>query len=249
MKEVQKTTLHPDNFPDIDLYPKTSVDQVDGLQEKIDNIPVGGVPVNVSGTTSGTFTDDQLQTLQASNLNYILLNGNEIFELADNQVESGFMIYSHLGYDAGKTQAKILSITISTKSFTIVTNEIGGGGTQLYRISGTYSISSDPKELFDAIQVIYTIKDGYIFIISLTLRGYQYASYNTVLLNMTNIFSKSTTIRIEACTAPYSFLEKEYSFTSNGYQFATVTTTGSLSNNAITIVLNAQNMITYGEKL
>lgn len=38
MNEIKKTTLHPDNQPNTDLYPKTSTDQVDGLNNIISGI-------------------------------------------------------------------------------------------------------------------------------------------------------------------------------------------------------------------
>lgn len=38
MNEIKKTTLHPDNQPDTDLYPKTSADQVEGLNNIITGI-------------------------------------------------------------------------------------------------------------------------------------------------------------------------------------------------------------------
>lgn len=36
MNEIKKTTLHPDNQPNTDLYPKTSADQVEGLREFVE---------------------------------------------------------------------------------------------------------------------------------------------------------------------------------------------------------------------
>lgn len=35
MNEIKKTTLHPDNQPNTDLYPKTSTDQIEGLNDII----------------------------------------------------------------------------------------------------------------------------------------------------------------------------------------------------------------------
>lgn len=37
MNEIKKTILHPDNQPNTDLYPKTSAEQVEGLQELVDS--------------------------------------------------------------------------------------------------------------------------------------------------------------------------------------------------------------------
>lgn len=38
MNEIKKTTLHPDNKPDTDLYPKTSTDQIEGLSNIITGV-------------------------------------------------------------------------------------------------------------------------------------------------------------------------------------------------------------------
>lgn len=70
MNEIKKTTLHPDNQPNTDLYPKTSTDQIEGLNniitginneiEKkvntVDNfVRVFTIP---NGVSSGTLTGD-----------------------------------------------------------------------------------------------------------------------------------------------------------------------------------------------
>lgn len=75
MSEIKKTTLHPDNQPNVDLYPKTSTDQVEGLNniitginneiEKkvntVDNfVRIFTIP---NGVSSGTLTDDVKEKL------------------------------------------------------------------------------------------------------------------------------------------------------------------------------------------
>lgn len=75
MNEIKKTTLHPDNQPNTDLYPKTNTDQVDGLNniisginneiEKkvntVDNfVRVFTIP---NGVSSGTLTADVKEKL------------------------------------------------------------------------------------------------------------------------------------------------------------------------------------------
>lgn len=75
MNEIKKTTLHPDNQPNTDLYPKTSTDQVEGLNniitgvnneiEKkvntVDNfVRVFTIP---NGVSSGTLTADVKEKL------------------------------------------------------------------------------------------------------------------------------------------------------------------------------------------
>lgn len=75
MNEIKKTTLHPDNQPNTDLYPKTSTDQVEGLNniitginneiEKkvntVDNfVKIFTIP---NGVSSGTLTADVKEKL------------------------------------------------------------------------------------------------------------------------------------------------------------------------------------------
>ena len=75
-----------------------------------------GITINsAASATSGTLTEEQLTTLQASDQNYIIFN-NEIYRLEDKQADTGFLIYSHTGQDSTKTMfIKEISITISTR--------------------------------------------------------------------------------------------------------------------------------------
>nr|DAG46862.1 MAG TPA: hypothetical protein [Bacteriophage sp.] len=67
-----------------------------------------------ASATSGTITDAQLATLRLSKQNYIKFN-NEIYKLNDDQLNSGYLIYSHIGQDNSKAYwIKEISITIST---------------------------------------------------------------------------------------------------------------------------------------
>ena len=69
--------------------------------------------------TTGTLTDEQLTTLQASNQNYIILN-NEIYRLNDSQHDEGKLIYSHTGQDDTRTiYIKEISIVLSLKAWTL----------------------------------------------------------------------------------------------------------------------------------
>lgn len=77
-------------------------------------------------STQGTITDAQLTTLQASNENYILINGNEIYRLNDKGHTEGIWTYTHDGYNEGGV-TKYLNLTIATKAFTI-TEQAGGSG-------------------------------------------------------------------------------------------------------------------------
>lgn len=69
--------------------------------------------------TAGTITEAQLTILQASDQNYIKFN-NEIYKLNDDQLNSGYLIYSHIGQDNSKTYwIKEIAITISTLAWTL----------------------------------------------------------------------------------------------------------------------------------
>lgn len=75
MNEIKKTTLHPDNYPNTDLYPKTSIDQIEGLNNIITGInneiekKVNTVDNFVrvftisNGVSSGTLTADVKEKL------------------------------------------------------------------------------------------------------------------------------------------------------------------------------------------
>lgn len=66
--------------------------------------------------SSGTLTDSQLATLQASTLNPIVKR-NEYYYLNDNQHVTGTLGYTHVGYESGTWYTKNITITISTKGW------------------------------------------------------------------------------------------------------------------------------------
>lgn len=149
MNEIKKTTLHPDNQPNTDLYPKTSTDQVEGLQEFVEQYSSDSVkvPINVpKGATNGNITDEQLTILQKSDLNYIeMVNDKELYYLNDPGHEEGFLTYSHVGIENSKATIKTLTITVSAKSFVIVTTVVpteSGGKLYLHNITLSTSKSS-----------------------------------------------------------------------------------------------------------
>lgn len=77
------------------------------------------------GATSGTITQDQLTILQLNKSNYIeMVNDNELYYLNDNGHTDGYLTYSHVGIENGKATIKTLTITISAKSFVIVTTVV-----------------------------------------------------------------------------------------------------------------------------
>lgn len=144
---IQKTILHPENSKEVDLYPKTSYEQVEGLDgivaginNKIDNIPIGEKVSFIfpKKAANGNITDEQLAKLQANEANYIeMVNDKELYYLNDNGHTEGFLTYSHIGIENSKATIKTLTITVSAKSFVIVTTVVptdAGGKLYLHSI-------------------------------------------------------------------------------------------------------------------
>lgn len=69
-----------------------------------------------SDSGSGTLTDAQLATLQASKENKIVYE-NEIYTLAGNNHTSGYLVYSCLDAENSTNVAKTITITINVKSW------------------------------------------------------------------------------------------------------------------------------------
>lgn len=141
MNEIKKTTLHPDSQPNVDLYPKTSADQIEGLQAFVEQYSSDSikVPINVpKGATNGNITEDQLAILQANDLNYIeMVNDKELYYLNDTGHEDGYLTYSHVGIENSKATIKTLTITVSAKSFVIVTTVVpteSGGNVYMHSV-------------------------------------------------------------------------------------------------------------------
>lgn len=80
----------------------------------------------------GILTDTQWNILQANKGNCIIRN-NEIYRLADNQNISGLITYVHTGWDGTSRLDKSISITVSTKAWTLAISE--SGGVKLYQHS------------------------------------------------------------------------------------------------------------------
>lgn len=144
MNEIKKTTLHPDNQPNVDLYPKTSADQVEELQAFVEQYSSDSIKVTINvpkRATNGNITEEQLAILQASDLNYIeMVNDKELYYLNDNGHTDGYLTYSHVGIENSKTTIKTLTITVSAKSFVIVTTVVptdAGGKLYLHSIKFT----------------------------------------------------------------------------------------------------------------
>ena len=128
MSTIKETTLHPDNDPNVNLYPRTLATLVEGLDVAITTKaprPVACKIILPKGATNGTLTEEQLTILSASPSNYIeMVNDKELYYLNDPGHESGFYTYSHVGIENSKATIKTLTITVSAKSFVIITTVI-----------------------------------------------------------------------------------------------------------------------------
>lgn len=64
--------------------------------------------------TSGTFTSSDMSILTASKENKIIFD-NEIYSLQDNQHETGYLIYTHVGHNSANAFfTKCITVTVST---------------------------------------------------------------------------------------------------------------------------------------
>lgn len=90
-----------------------------GIPKGVDGTGISAVGVIINGYTSGTLTEEQLNTLQNNDSNYILLN-NEKFDLMDKRYNSGYLTYSHVGQDSTHTfQIKSITITLNTRDWVL----------------------------------------------------------------------------------------------------------------------------------
>lgn len=180
MSTIKETTLHPDNDPNVDLYPRTLATLVEGLDAAITTKapkPVACKIVLPQGATKGTLTEEQLTILSASPQNYIeMVNDKELYYLNDPGHESGFYTYSHVGIENSKATIKTLTITVSAKSFVIVTTvvptEAGGGKLYLHVYSKGIENSGDPKNTIGSVDIVFYSSS------STKLTGSEY--YNTI---------------------------------------------------------------------
>lgn len=106
------------------------------IYETISTLPLGGEKVSLTfpaGASEGTITADQLTTLQASEANYIeMVNDKELYYLNDNGHTDGYLTYSHVGIENSKATIKTLTITVSAKSFVIITTVVPTGSGKVY---------------------------------------------------------------------------------------------------------------------
>lgn len=95
------------------------------------------VELTPSTATKGTLTSSQWDILEKDKSNCIILN-NEIYRLADDQNVEGLITYVHTGWDGTARKDKSISITVSTKAWTLVVAE-SSGKSYMHYINIVYS--------------------------------------------------------------------------------------------------------------
>ena len=83
-------------------------------------VSITGIP---STATSGTLTQEQVQTLLAHPGNYIQFF-NENFYPQDVEIEQGYIVYSHVGQIGNETKIKNINLTIATGSWVLTENSL-----------------------------------------------------------------------------------------------------------------------------
>lgn len=145
----------------------TEAESLAALTDKVDNLKTGGEKVSLTfpaGASSGTVTDEQLATLQKNDANYIeMVNDKELYYLNDPGHEEGFLTYSHVGIENGKATIKTLTITVSAKSFVIVTTVVPteSGGGKYYKHYSILSYTSGATQLSIYAYTISNVPNNY----------------------------------------------------------------------------------------
>lgn len=139
----------------------------DGSGLEFSTIESGGEKVSLTfpaGASEGTITAEQLVKLQASESNYIeMVNDKELYYLNDPGHVEGYLTYSHVGIENGKATIKTLTITVSAKSFVIVTTVVptDAGGGKLYKHYTSLVASVGPATLNLYVYSISPISKAY----------------------------------------------------------------------------------------
>lgn len=122
-------------------------------------------------STNGQLTEEQLNTLQANKGAYLMFN-NEIFRLQDSQHVSGYLVYSHIGYDNTTSTYKIkcITVTISTRGWVLTEREVTEG----------------QREYIHLINLEADVSGGAL---SCILTIYSYSDYPNQVTNLTELFN------------------------------------------------------------
>lgn len=116
MKVIKETTLHPDGNDGVDLYPKTNISQVDGLNESIINLENGKLtkPTNPSAESAvtmladGTVGTKPLSEIGGGGGGGKLYLHNVPFKKSDNAITAYITFYS--SSDQSTSDIKLIDI-------------------------------------------------------------------------------------------------------------------------------------------
>lgn len=138
----------------------TEAESLSALTDKVYNFQTGGTKVSLTfpaGASSGTVTAEQLATLQANDANYIeMVNDKELYYLNDPGHVEGFLTYSHVGIENSKATIKTLTITVSAKSFVIVTTVVpteSGGKYYAHKLTLSASAGSSTRSILKCLLI------------------------------------------------------------------------------------------------
>ena len=95
--------------------------------------------ITPDSATKGNLTEEQFNNLQKYSYDSIIVLNKEIYRLADNQNVTGLITYVHTGWDGTARKDKSISITVSTRAWTLVVANSGGGELYRHNISLDYS--------------------------------------------------------------------------------------------------------------
>lgn len=101
---IKKDTLHPENEPEVDIYPKTSIDQVENLQANLDAL--NGDIANVNGEITNIYTNVSDITTRVSTSER---NITDLQNYVNQNVEDLYMILE---------QAQVVTVTTLEQAYT-----------------------------------------------------------------------------------------------------------------------------------
>ena len=149
-----------------------TLSQDDGVElALLSDVQAAGVPIMVTidqpaSATSGTLTDNQFTTLQASNQNYISFN-NEEYYLFDKEHTEGYLTYSHVGIENNIHYIKTITINVSTGEWTLVVSNLDVANGNL-----PYLTTEPTADNTGGLKIVYltsepaTKYNGYIYMIA-----------------------------------------------------------------------------------
>jgi hypothetical protein len=104
MATIKKDTLHPENESEVDIYPKTSIDQVENLQANLDAL--NGDIANVNGEIANIYTNVSDITTRVSNSER---NITDLQNYVNQNIEDLYMILE---------QAQVVTVTTLEQAYT-----------------------------------------------------------------------------------------------------------------------------------